>query len=109
MQELWSQKKRPLVWNSMVTSDLLSSMRPVPRFHSNRNARNSKDTVGSSVFYAVCPEATQGDNCGLRVMTYACFTWDYAADAHPLKLQRLHNQMFRATGSLDRCTPVGEL
>jgi hypothetical protein len=39
----------------------------------------------------------------------ACPTWDYAADAHLLKSQRLQNRVLRATGNLDRCTPVREL
>jgi hypothetical protein len=42
-------------------------------------------------------------------MTYACPTWEYAADIHLLKLQRLQNRVLRATGNLDRCTPVSEL
>jgi hypothetical protein len=40
------------------------------------------------------------------VMTHACPTWGYAADAHLLKLQRMQNRLFRATGNLDRSTPV---
>jgi hypothetical protein len=43
------------------------------------------------------------------VMTHACPTWKYAADAHLLKLQRLQNRVLRATGNLDRCTPVRKL
>jgi hypothetical protein len=43
------------------------------------------------------------------VMTYACPTWEYEADAHLLKLQRLQNRVLRVTGNLDRCTPVREL
>jgi hypothetical protein len=42
-------------------------------------------------------------------MTYACPTWEYGADAHVLKLQRLQNRVLRAPGKLDRCTPVREL
>jgi hypothetical protein len=33
----------------------------------------------------------------------------YAADPHPLKLERLQNKVLRATGNLDRCTSVREL
>jgi hypothetical protein len=43
------------------------------------------------------------------VMTYASPTWEYAADAFLLKLQRLQNRALRATGNLDTCTPVREL
>jgi hypothetical protein len=43
------------------------------------------------------------------VMTCACPTWEYAADAHLLKLQRLQNRVLRAIGNLDRRTPVREM
>jgi hypothetical protein len=43
------------------------------------------------------------------VMTYACPTWNYAVDAHLLKLQHLQDRVFRDIGNLDRCTPVREL
>jgi hypothetical protein len=42
-------------------------------------------------------------------MTHACPTWEYAADAHLLKLQRLQNRVLRTTENLDRCTPLREL
>jgi hypothetical protein len=42
-------------------------------------------------------------------MTYACPTWEYAADTHLLKLQHLQNRVLRAVGNLDRYTPVCEL
>jgi hypothetical protein len=42
-------------------------------------------------------------------MTYACPTWEYAVDVHLLKLQRLQNRAFGATGNLDRCTSFREL
>jgi hypothetical protein len=48
-------------------------------------------------------------NSSSSVMTHACPTWEYAAGAHHLKLQRLQNRVLRATGNLDRCTPVREL
>jgi hypothetical protein len=38
------------------------------------------------------------------VMIYACPTWEYAADAHLLKLQHLQNRVLRAIGNLDRHT-----
>jgi hypothetical protein len=43
------------------------------------------------------------------VMTYACLTWEHAAGAHLLKLQRLQDRVLCATWNLDRCTPVREL
>jgi hypothetical protein len=42
-------------------------------------------------------------------MTYACPAWEYVADAHLLKLQRLQNRVLRTIGNLDRRTPVREL
>jgi hypothetical protein len=43
------------------------------------------------------------------VMTYACPIWEYAADAHLFKLQRLQKSVLRAIGNLDRCTRVSEM
>jgi hypothetical protein len=43
------------------------------------------------------------------VMTYACPTWKYEADARLLRLQLLQNRVLGAIGNLDRCTPVHEL
>jgi hypothetical protein len=45
----------------------------------------------------------------MSVMAYVCPTWEYAADANPLKLQPLQNRTLRALGILERCTPVQEL
>jgi hypothetical protein len=43
------------------------------------------------------------------VMTYASPIWQYAVDAHLLKLQHLQNRVLCAVGNPDRCTPVCEL
>jgi hypothetical protein len=42
-------------------------------------------------------------------MIYACPTFEYATDAHPLKLQRLQNRILRAVRNLDRRTQVCEM
>jgi hypothetical protein len=42
-------------------------------------------------------------------MTYACPTWDFAADTHLMKLQRLQNKVLRTIGKFPRRTPVREL
>jgi hypothetical protein len=39
-------------------------------------------------------------------MTYACPTWEFAADTHLMKLQRLQNRVLRDIGKLDRPTRV---
>jgi hypothetical protein len=43
------------------------------------------------------------------VLTYACPTWEFAADSHLLKLQRLQNKVLRTTGNLPRRTPTHDL
>jgi hypothetical protein len=43
------------------------------------------------------------------VMTYACPTWDFAADTHLIKLQRLQNRVLRTISNFPRRTPVREL
>jgi hypothetical protein len=37
-------------------------------------------------------------------MTYACPAWEFAAECHLLKLQRLQNKVLRITGSFPRRT-----
>jgi hypothetical protein len=42
-------------------------------------------------------------------MTYACLTWELAADTYLLNLQRMQNKVLRTTGNFPRCTPVRNL
>jgi hypothetical protein len=42
-------------------------------------------------------------------MSYACPAWEFAADTHLLKLQRLQYKVLRTTGDFPRCTPVHDL
>jgi hypothetical protein len=42
-------------------------------------------------------------------MTYASPAWEFATDAHVLKLQLLQNKVFHTIGNFPRCTPVREL
>jgi hypothetical protein len=42
-------------------------------------------------------------------MTYAYPTWEFAADTHLMKLQRLQNRILRAIGNLGRRTPLQDL
>jgi hypothetical protein len=42
-------------------------------------------------------------------MNYACPTWEFAADTHLMKLQRLQIRALRAIGNLDWRTPVRDL
>jgi hypothetical protein len=39
-------------------------------------------------------------------MTYASPAWEFGADTHLMKLQRLQNKLLRTIGSFPRCTPV---
>ena len=43
------------------------------------------------------------------VMTYACPAWEFAADTHLLKLQRLQNRVLRTIGSFPRRTPTRDV
>jgi hypothetical protein len=42
-------------------------------------------------------------------MTYACPTWEFSADAHPLKLQHLQNKVLCTIGNFLRRTLVRDL
>jgi hypothetical protein len=37
-------------------------------------------------------------------MTYACLAWDFAAECHKLKLQRLQNKVLRTIGNFPKRT-----
>jgi hypothetical protein len=43
------------------------------------------------------------------VMTYACSSWDLAADTYILKLQHLQNKVLRTIGNFPRYIPVRDL
>jgi hypothetical protein len=43
------------------------------------------------------------------IMTYAFPAWEFAADNHLLKLQRLKNKIIRSIGNFPRRTPVRDL
>jgi hypothetical protein len=43
------------------------------------------------------------------IMTYDCPAWEFAADNHLLKLQRLKNKVLRTIGNFPRPTPVHDL
>jgi hypothetical protein len=42
-------------------------------------------------------------------MTYPSPAWEFAADTHVMKLQRLQNKVLRAIGYFPRRIPVGDL
>jgi hypothetical protein len=42
-------------------------------------------------------------------MTHACPTWELAADAYPLELQRLQHKVLCTIGNFPRCTLVRDL
>jgi hypothetical protein len=42
-------------------------------------------------------------------MTYTFPAWEFAADTHLLKPQRLQNKVLRIVGKFLKCTPVREL
>jgi hypothetical protein len=43
------------------------------------------------------------------VMTYACPSWEFAADTYLVKLQRLQNKILCTIGNFLRCTPICDL
>jgi hypothetical protein len=42
-------------------------------------------------------------------MTYACPAWEFAAESHLLKLQRLQNKVLRTIGTFTRSTSVRDM
>jgi hypothetical protein len=45
----------------------------------------------------------------ISVMTYACLSWELAADTYLLKLQRMQNKILRTSGNFPRYARVGDL
>jgi hypothetical protein len=43
------------------------------------------------------------------VINYFCLAWEFAADTHLLKLQRLQNKVLRTIGKFPKHTPVREV
>jgi hypothetical protein len=43
------------------------------------------------------------------MMTYACSAWEFVANSHFLKLQRLQNKVLRTIGNLPKRTPTRDL
>jgi hypothetical protein len=42
-------------------------------------------------------------------MTYACPAWEFAADTHLMKLQRLQNKVLRTTVKFPRSAPICDM
>jgi hypothetical protein len=42
-------------------------------------------------------------------MTYACPSWEFAADTHLMKLQRLQNKILRTIGKFPRNAPIRDM
>jgi hypothetical protein len=43
------------------------------------------------------------------IITYACPTWQFAADTHLMELQRLQNKALRTIGKFPRNTPIRDM
>jgi hypothetical protein len=61
-------------------------------FKSDRLSTNSKLNFHKALFRSI--------------MTYACPAWEFAADAHLMKPQRLQNKVLRTIGKFPRNTPI---
>jgi hypothetical protein len=104
----------PFVNNAMylgVTFD----RRMTWRLHTERTVANALRTYLRT--YSLFKSERLSTNIKLKlykvlirsVITYASPTWEYAADAHLLKLQRLQDSVHRAIGNLERHSLVGEM
>jgi hypothetical protein len=91
------------------------SVQSAPRLHIERTVAKAWRTYLRTYSLFKCERLSTNIKITLckalirSVMTYACPTWEYAADAHLLKLERLQNRVLRATGNLDRRTMVCEM
>jgi len=81
--------------DSIITKALLIFIRVYPLLKSDRLSAKLKLTLYKTLMRSK--------------MTYACPAWEFAADSHLLKLQRLQNGALRTTGNLPRRTLNGAL
>jgi hypothetical protein len=72
-----------------------TSIRLYSLFKSDRLSTNSKLTLHKALIRSI--------------MTYACPAWEFAADTHLMKLQRLQNKVLRTTGKFPRNTPIHDM
>jgi hypothetical protein len=90
---------RGMIWRLHIERTVAEVLRTYIRtyflFETERSSTNIKLTLYKALIRSV--------------MTYACPTWEYTADAHLLKLHRLQNRVLRAIGNLGRSTPVREM
>jgi hypothetical protein len=78
-----------------VAKDLRTSLRTNSLLKSERLSTNTKLVLYKALIRSL--------------MTYVCPTWEYAADAHLLKLQCLQNRVLHGIGNFDSHTPVCEM
>jgi hypothetical protein len=78
-----------------AAKDLCTYLRAYSLFKSEHLSTNIKLTLYKALIRSV--------------MSYVYPTWEYAAEAHRLKLQRLQNRVLRATEKIDRRTVVREM
>jgi hypothetical protein len=43
------------------------------------------------------------------IINYACPAWEFSADTHLMKLQRLQNKALRTIGKFPRNTPISDM
>jgi hypothetical protein len=76
-------------------TNILSDITTYSLFKSKRISANIKLTLHKALIRSV--------------ITYACSAWEFAADTHLLKLQRLQNKVLHTIGNFPRHTPDCEL
>jgi hypothetical protein len=79
----------------IVTKALRTLIRTYPLLKSERLSAKSKLTLYKPLMRSK--------------MTYACPAWEFAADSHLLKWQRLQSRVLRTTGNVQKRTPTRAL
>jgi hypothetical protein len=80
---------------TVATKAYRTFMRLYSLFKSERSCTNSKLTLHKALIRSN--------------MTYACPAWEFAADTHLMKLQRLQNKVLHTTGNFPRYTLIPDM
>jgi hypothetical protein len=84
-----------MLHREIIESEALTITRVYSLFRSERLRANMKLTLHKALIRSI--------------ITYSCSTWEFAADAHILKLQLFQDEVLHTIGKFPICTPILEL
>jgi hypothetical protein len=90
---------KKVIWRLHIEMIEAKAFRTISRLYSLFKSEQLNNNIKLSLHKAL----------NRSVMTYATRAWEFAADTHQMKLQRLQNQVLCNIGNFSRRTPVRDL